>query len=121
MTSAGLAIGSRKRAILLVCTGSALFVVAAALVKAIARDIPVMEIAFFRSLVASIILLPMLRRHGGLQALRLNAGRHQVAIRFDASLFNAGLAACLAGACLLLGLGLAGRRADPRGNSAPHG
>jgi len=70
MTSAGLAIGSRKRVILLVCTGSALFVVAAALVKAIARDIPVMEIAFFRSLVASIILLPMLRRHGGLQALR---------------------------------------------------
>ena len=64
---------------------------------------------------------PLLKADGGLQALRLNAGRHQVAIRFDASLFNAGLAACLAGACLLLGLGLAGRRADPRGNSAPHG
>ncbi len=61
---------ARRHAILCVCGASALFAVAAAIVKAVAADVPTMEIVLFRSLVASLVMLPLLRRHGGLVALQ---------------------------------------------------
>lgn len=61
---------TRRRAILCVLAASALFTVAAVLVKAAAPTIPTMEIVLFRSLVALLCMLPLLRRHGGLRVLR---------------------------------------------------
>lgn len=61
---------SPRRAIACVCGASALFALASCIVKAVAADIPTMEIVLFRSGVASLLLLPMLWRHGGLAALR---------------------------------------------------
>jgi drug/metabolite transporter (DMT)-like permease len=61
---------ARRRAILCVLGSSASFTVAAALVKFAAPRIPVWEIVLFRSLVAALCLLPMLRGAGGWQALR---------------------------------------------------
>lgn len=61
---------AQQRAIACVCGASALFVGAAAIVKAVAADIPVMEIVLFRSLVAALVLLPLLRGQGGWTALR---------------------------------------------------
>jgi len=60
----------RRRAILCVCGASALYVVAAAMVKAIAGAMPSIEIALFRCLSAALLLLPLLWRHGGISALR---------------------------------------------------
>lgn len=60
----------RRHAILCVCGAAGLFVVAAAIVKAIAADIPTVEIALFRSAVACVVLFPVLQRNGGLMALR---------------------------------------------------
>lgn len=60
----------RRRAILCVLGSSASFTVAAALVKVAAPDVPTIEIVLFRSLVAALCLLPLLRRAGGWSALR---------------------------------------------------
>lgn len=60
----------RQRAILYVLAASASFTIAAALVKAVAPAIPTIEIMLFRSLFALLLLLPLLRRSGGLPALR---------------------------------------------------
>jgi len=60
----------RRRAILCVLGSSASFTLAAALVKFTAPRIPVWEIVLFRSLVASVCLLPLLRGAEGWQALR---------------------------------------------------
>lgn len=63
-------LAGQRRAIACVCGASALFAVAAAVVKAVAAEIPVMEIALFRCAVAVLVLLPLLRGQGGLSALR---------------------------------------------------
>lgn len=61
----------RRRAILCVLGSSAAFAAASALVKALGPSgIPTFEIVFFRSFVAFLALLPLLRREGGLSALR---------------------------------------------------
>jgi drug/metabolite transporter (DMT)-like permease len=60
----------RKRAILCVLASSASFTLSAALVKAVAPTIPVVEIMLFRSGVALICMLPLIYRNGGLAALR---------------------------------------------------
>lgn len=61
---------ARRRAILCVLGSSASYTVAAALVKFAAPRIPVWEIVLFRSLGASVCLLPLLRAQGGWAALR---------------------------------------------------
>lgn len=61
---------SQRRAILCVCGASILFVVAAAIVKLIAHDIPVFEMTLFRSGIACIVMWPLLHRSGGWRALR---------------------------------------------------
>ena len=61
---------SHRRAIALVCAASALFVVASSIVKAVAPEIPVFEIALFRCVIACVVLVPVLIREGGLAALR---------------------------------------------------
>lgn len=60
----------RRRAILCVLGASALFTVAAALVKAVAPYVPVAEVVFFRSAVAFVVSLPLIRGQGGWAALR---------------------------------------------------
>ncbi len=64
------AAAAQRRAILCVCAASACFAVASAIVKAVATDIPVIEIVLFRSAVASLLMMPVLRRQGGFSALR---------------------------------------------------
>lgn len=49
---------------------SALFAVAAGLVKAVAPFVPVVELVFFRSAIAFVALLPLLRGAGGWSAFR---------------------------------------------------
>jgi len=49
---------------------------------------------------------PVLKADGGLQAVALRAGRHGVEFHFDAGLFQAALAAALAGLLVLAGIGL---------------
>jgi len=61
---------TRRRAILCVLGSSASFTVAAALVKFVAPHVPLSEIVLFRSLVAALCLLPLLRGQGGWSALR---------------------------------------------------
>jgi drug/metabolite transporter (DMT)-like permease len=61
---------TRKRAILCVMAASALFTVAAALVKSLAGDYPAVEIMFFRSIVVAGVTLPVQLRAGGWPALR---------------------------------------------------
>jgi drug/metabolite transporter (DMT)-like permease len=61
---------TQRRAIACVCAASALFVVAAAVVKAVAAEIPIIEIVLFRSLVACLVLWPLLQRQGGWRMLR---------------------------------------------------
>ena len=61
---------AQRRAILCVLGASALFALAAALVKAVAPFVPLAELVFFRSAVASVVLLPLLRGEGGWSALR---------------------------------------------------
>ena len=55
---------ARRRAILCVCGSSALFTVASALVKALGRDMPSIEVAFFRSAIALLAMLALLARSG---------------------------------------------------------
>jgi drug/metabolite transporter (DMT)-like permease len=59
----------RRRAILFVLGSSFAFTVAAALVKVVAPEVPTIEIMLFRSLVAFLFMLPLLRRQGGWSAL----------------------------------------------------
>lgn len=67
--SPGHAARLRRRAILCVLASSASFALSAALVKTATPSIPTIEIMFFRSWVALVCFLPLLRRHGGLKAL----------------------------------------------------
>jgi drug/metabolite transporter (DMT)-like permease len=60
----------RRHAILCVMAASACFTVSGALVKSVAGAIPVLEIMLFRSLVVTLVVLPMLLRQGGWMALR---------------------------------------------------
>ena len=60
----------RRRAIACVLAASAAFTMASALVKAVSPTIPVIEIMLFRSLFATVAILPLLIRAGGLSALR---------------------------------------------------
>jgi hypothetical protein len=64
---------------------------------------------------------PVIKADGGLQAVLLTAGQHQVDLRFDPGFFDAALAASLAGILALLGLvwmGFRSKRAAQRsGNS----
>lgn len=60
----------KQRAILCVLGASASFIVAAALVKAVAVDIPTFQIMLCRSLFAVVVIGPLLRHGGGLAALR---------------------------------------------------
>jgi drug/metabolite transporter (DMT)-like permease len=61
---------TRRRAILCVMAASALYTVAAALVKALSPGYPAVEIMFFRSLVVGAVMLPIQLRAHGIQALR---------------------------------------------------
>ncbi len=61
---------TRRHAILCVMGSSACFAVSAALVKTIAGAMPVLEIMLFRSLVVALVVLPLLLRPGGWQAMR---------------------------------------------------
>ena len=65
-----MAAGGARRAILCVLGASALFALAAALVKAVAPFVPLVELVFFRSAIAFVALLPLARRQGGWSALR---------------------------------------------------
>ena len=60
----------RRRAILCVLGSSACFTLAAALVKYAAPHVPLSEIVLFRSLVAALCLLPLLRGQGGWASLQ---------------------------------------------------
>jgi len=60
---------TRRRAILYVLGSSACFTVAAALVKFIAGAVPTSEVVFFRSVVAIVCMLPLIRREGGWSVL----------------------------------------------------
>jgi drug/metabolite transporter (DMT)-like permease len=72
-TSAALSVpgpqAARRHAILCVLAASATFTVGAAVVKALTRHVPVLEIVMFRSLVGFLTMLPVLWRHGGIAAL----------------------------------------------------
>ena len=59
----------RRHAILCVLAASSCFSVVAALIKAVATDIPPVEIAFFRSLMVGALILPLLHRRGGIGLL----------------------------------------------------
>jgi drug/metabolite transporter (DMT)-like permease len=61
---------ARRHAILFVLAASAVFTLGSALVKALAVDIPVLEIVMFRSIVGFVAMLPMIMRAGGLSALK---------------------------------------------------
>ena len=60
----------RRHAILCVLGASACYSITGALVKAVSAEFPTAEIVLFRSFVAVLVTLPLLRRHGGLAALR---------------------------------------------------
>ena len=61
---------ARRRAILCVLGSSACFTVAAAFVKAIGGAVPTWEVVFFRSAVAAVCMVPLIRRAGGWSVLR---------------------------------------------------
>jgi len=61
---------ARRHAILFVLAASAVFTLGSALVKALATEIPVLEIVMFRSIVGFVAMLPMIVRAGGLAALK---------------------------------------------------
>ena len=60
----------RRHAILCVLTASFLYAVTSALIKTMAASFPIAEVVFIRSVVAVVVTLPLLWRHGGLSALR---------------------------------------------------
>ncbi len=68
--STALATRLRRRAILCVLGSSACFTVAAAFVKAIGDAVPTSEVVFFRSAVAAVCMVPLIRRAGGWSVLR---------------------------------------------------
>ena len=71
----------KQRAILCVLAASASFIVAAALVKAVAGAIPTVEIMLCRSFFALVVMIPLLRGSGGLAALRTrNPGAHALRV-----------------------------------------
>jgi uncharacterized membrane protein YfhO len=59
--------------------------------------------------------VPLLKADGGLQAVPVRAGSHEIDLRFDNGLFNAALAAALAGCALVLGLGWLDAGSSARG------
>jgi drug/metabolite transporter (DMT)-like permease len=61
---------ARRHAILFVLSASATFTLGSALVKALAADFPVLEIVMFRSIIGFLLMLPMIIRTGGLDALK---------------------------------------------------
>jgi drug/metabolite transporter (DMT)-like permease len=61
---------ARRHAILFVLSASATFTLGSALVKALAAQFPVLEIVMFRSIVGFLLMLPMIIRAGGLNALK---------------------------------------------------
>jgi drug/metabolite transporter (DMT)-like permease len=61
---------AKRHAIACVCAASACFAVASCIVKAVAGNIPTVEIVLFRSAVASLVMLPLLYRNGGISVLR---------------------------------------------------
>ena len=61
---------ARRRAILLVLAGSALFTFSSAIIKWLGPAIPALELIAIRSVFALIPLLPLFARHGGWRALR---------------------------------------------------
>jgi len=60
----------RRRAIMLVLAGAALFTFSSALIKAVGPAIPTVELIALRSLFAFVPLLPLFARHGWWRALR---------------------------------------------------
>jgi drug/metabolite transporter (DMT)-like permease len=63
-------VSPRVRSVLCVLGASFLFAMAAGIVKALGPDaIPTIEVVFFRSLLAALVLLAVLPRHGGWAAL----------------------------------------------------
>ena len=61
---------ARRRAILCVLGASAAFSLTAALVKSLGTGIPTVEIVLFRSVVAFVVIGPMLARQGGWRTLK---------------------------------------------------
>jgi len=61
---------ARRRAVLFVLGAAAVFSVAGAFVKALDGAIPLAQVVFCRNLFCLPVLLPLLRRNGGLRALR---------------------------------------------------
>jgi len=61
---------ARHRAILCVCGSSALFTIASALIKALGSEMPSIEVAFFRSSIAVLVMLALLARSGRWMHLR---------------------------------------------------
>src|SRR3954451_13506025 len=61
---------ARRHAILFVLSASATFTLGSALVKALAADFPVLEIVMFRSRIGFLLMLPVIIRAGGLDALK---------------------------------------------------
>lgn len=59
----------RRHAILCVLGSSACYSFSSALIKAVSGDIPTLQIVFFRSVFAGLVVAPLLWRHGGLVAL----------------------------------------------------
>lgn len=60
----------RRRAILCVLGSSGTFAVAAALVKGVSPEVPIMEVVLFRNLFALLLVLPLVARSGGWPVLR---------------------------------------------------
>jgi drug/metabolite transporter (DMT)-like permease len=61
---------ARRHSILCVLSASATFTVGAAVVKSLTETLPVLEIVTFRSFIMFLAMLPLLRKAGGLAALR---------------------------------------------------
>lgn len=70
LARAAAGVAANRRAILLVLGSSGLFIVASALVKLAAPEIPLAELMLFRSAVACLVLMPLVVRQGGWSVLR---------------------------------------------------
>src|SRR5215472_1473692 len=69
---------ARRHAILFVLSASAVFTLGSALVKALTKDFPVLEIVMFRSAVGFLLMLPMIIRQGGFSVLKTRRPRGHV-------------------------------------------
>ncbi|HKD76792.1 MAG TPA: DMT family transporter [Ktedonobacterales bacterium] len=69
---------ARRHAILYVLSASAVFTLGSALVKALTRDFPILEIVMFRSAVGLLVMLPMIMRQGGFSVLKTRRPRGHV-------------------------------------------